>query len=278
MGTTGATSTSLSRAARRFAIIANAFFPFAHSMRYLLTGRTFVGFGRLVRDVARYRRAEASCRSGFALSLRHAYPAMHDWFEQAGTLPRHYFRQDLWGARKVFSAGVPHHFDIGSRIDGFVAHCLSFTRVTLLDIRNLDIPVEGLSFRQTNCINMDNIDSDSIPSLSSFHAVEHFGLGRYGDPIDPLGHEKALREMQRVMAPGGDLYLGVPIGVQRLEFNAQRIFDPLTIVALFPAFELVEFSVIDDADDLHQDEDPGNWRKLYFGCGLFHFRKPARAR
>ena len=41
--------------------------------------------------------------------------------------------------------------------------------------------------------------------------LEHIGLGRYGDPIDPQGTEKAATELQRVLAPGGDLYLSLPI-------------------------------------------------------------------
>jgi hypothetical protein len=257
---------------RRVAIWVNALFPFLYSANYLLTGRTFVGAWWMVRDWFRYRKAEHVARSGFALSLRDAYPALHDWFERAGSVPRHYFHQDLWGARNVLESGVAEHYDIGSRLDGFVAHCLCFTRVVMLDIRRLDVPVEGLSFRRANCMNMD-IPSDSIPSLSSFHAIEHFGLGRYGDPIDPMGHIKALREMQRVVAVGGRIYLGLPVGRQRLEFNAHRVFDPVTIASLFEGLRLVEFAVIDDDDVLHRHEDPAAWRHLDFGCGLYHFEK-----
>jgi hypothetical protein len=259
---------------RRVAIWVNAFFPLLYAAKYLVTGRTFVGAARMLRDWRRYGKAERRANSGFPLSLGDAYPALHDWFEHAGTLPRHYFLQDLWGARKVFESGVKEHFDIGSRVDGFVAHCLCFTDVVMLDIRRLDIPVAGLSFKRANCMNMD-IASGSIQSLSSFHAIEHFGLGRYGDPIDPLGYLKALREMQRVVAIGGRIYLGVPVGRQRLEFNAHRVFDPVMIAALFEGFRLIEFSVIDDADALHEGENPQAWRHLDFGCGLFVFEKAA---
>lgn len=264
---------SLSRNFRRLAIWTNAFFPFLYSSRYLLTGRTFVGITRLIRDAVKYKIVEKNSGSGFPLSLTRSYPALHDWFEQAGTLPRHYFFQDLWGARKVFASGVKEHYDIGSRVDGFIGHCLCFTEVVMLDIRALHIPVKGLSFRQANCMSMSNIETNSISSISSFHAIEHFGLGRYGDPIDPLGHEKALSEIQRVVTIGGAIYLGVPIGVQRLEFNAHRIFDPITIICLFKDCDLVEFSVIDDQDVLHENQAPEKWRHLNFGCGLFHFKK-----
>ena len=265
---------NLKRGIRRAAIWVNALFPFLYSMRYLLTGRTFLGAAWMVRDWFRYRRAERAAPSGFRLSLANAYPALHDWFERAGTLPRHYFHMDLWGARKVHESGVEQHFDIGSRVDGFVAHCLVFTKVVMLDIRKLDIPVAGLSFRRANCMSM-NIATGSLRSLSSFHAIEHFGLGRYGDPIDPVGYRKALKEMQRVVAVGGHIYLGVPVGRQRLEFNAHRVFDPVVIAALFDRCHLVEFSVIDDDDVLHERQSPESWRHLHFGCGLFLFQKAA---
>jgi hypothetical protein len=80
---------------RRIAIWVNAFFPFLHSAKYLLAGRTILGTAWWVRDWLRYRRAEAAARSGFELSWRHSYPSLHDRFERAGTLPRHYFLQDL---------------------------------------------------------------------------------------------------------------------------------------------------------------------------------------
>src|ERR1035437_9128085 len=65
-----------------------------------------------------------------------------------------------------------------------------------------------------------------LVSVSCLHVAEHIGLGRYGDPIDPLGTNKALLELQRVLAPGGVLLFSMPVGRERVEFNAQRIWDP----------------------------------------------------
>ena len=66
----------------------------------------------------------------------------------------------------------------------------------------------------------------SLESLSTLHAVEHFGLGRYGDPIHPDGWRRAAEALARVLAPGGRLYFSVPIGRERLVFNAHRVFSP----------------------------------------------------
>ena len=122
-------------------------------------------------------------------------------------------------------------------------------------------------------MDMNQIPDGSIASLSSFHAIEHFGLGRYGDPIDPLGHQKAIAEMKRIVCGGGDILFSVPIGVQRIEFNGHRIFDPMEVIRLFEGFELVEFSAIDDKDAFHENVSVENYCTLNYGCGLFHFKK-----
>lgn len=251
----------------------NAVFPFLHPMRHLLTGRVFFGFYHYAIDLLRYRKADSLVHSGFPLRLRNTFPCLLDRYENAGTLPRHYFWQDLWGARKVFKSGVKRHYDIGSRLDGFIAHCLPFCEIVMLDIRPLTIQIQNLQFQQTNCMDMNQIHDGSIQSLSSFHAIEHFGLGRYGDPIDPLGHQKAIAEMKRIVCEGGGILFSVPIGVQRIEFNGHRIFDPTEVIRLFEGFELVEFSAIDDNDAFHENVAVESYRMLNYGCGLFHFKK-----
>jgi SAM-dependent methyltransferase len=252
--------------------------PFLYPMRHVITGRVFAGFGKYIANVFRYRRAESKAKSGFPLKLRNAYPCLLDRYENAGSIPRHYFWQDLWGARRVFESKAPRHYDIGSRLDGFIAHCLPFCEVVVLDIRPspIELPIPNLSFVQANCMDMKQIADDSIPSLSSFHALEHFGLGRYGDPIDPLGYAKAISEMKRIIAPGGSIFVGVPIGEQRVEFDGHRVFDPMEIIRRFEGLELVEFSAIDDDNAFHANVSPQDFRSVTYGCGLFHFKKRAR--
>jgi len=251
----------------------NAAFPFLYPMRHVLSGQVMGGMFHFVRDFFRYKKLTQSMDYGFPLRFSRSYPCYIDRYEMAGSIPRHYFWQDLWGAKKVYQLGCSKHYDIGSRLDGFIAHCLPFCEVTMLDIRPLNVPISGLSFIQANCMNMPQIPDGSIASLSCFHAVEHFGLGRYGDPVDPEGHTKAISEMKRIISANGDILFSVPVGIQRLEFNGHRIFDPMTIIGLFDGFDLVEFSVIDDEDYFHQSVAPESFRNINYGCGLFHFCK-----
>lgn len=186
---------------------------------------------------------------------------------------RHYFLQDMWAAKKVYVSKVSRHYDVGSRLDGFIAQCLVFTEVVMLDVRPLALELSGVSFQQVDCTAMTDIADASIPSLSSLHAVEHIGLGRYGDRVDPHGYLKAIKELKRVVSQGGNLLFSVPVGRQRLEFNAHRVFDPAALVDLFDGFDLVDFAYIDDREHLHEGASPQDARDLEYGCGLYHFSK-----
>lgn len=74
----------------------------------------------------------------------------------------------------------------------------------------------------------------SVTSLSCLHVLEHVGLGRYGDPINPDGSRLAARELQRVLKPGGTLFLSVPVGRERVCFNAHRVFSSNTLQRVLP--------------------------------------------
>jgi len=209
----------------------------------------------------------------FPLKLRFLMPRLHEFKGEAGGPRGHYFYQDLWVARKIYERSPSNHVDIGSRIDGFVAHLLVFMPVTVIDIRPLSSKVPGLTFIQEDGTTLSSITSNSIESISSLHAVEHFGLGRYGDPIDPDACFKAMRALARVLKPGGSLYFSVPIGRERLEFNAQRVFSPRTIWLVFKDLKIVSFSAIDDNGEFHEEANPEDFIHAEYSCGIWEFTK-----
>lgn len=211
--------------------------------------------------------------SQFSIQSRYVYPLLTDFKEQAGNAGGHYFFQDLWAARKIFAAKPARHIDIGSRIDGFIAHLLTFMPVEVIDIRPLRSDVTGLDFIQDDATSLLRYENNSLESISSLHAVEHFGLGRYGDPIDPDGCFKVMNALQRVLKPGGRLYFSVPIGIERVEFNAHRVFAPQTILNTFHDLELLSFVAVDDAGQFHATTNPEDFAQARFACGLFEFTK-----
>lgn len=220
-----------------------------------------------------YWTAERESNTGFKICLQDLYPCLNDWSSGAATLPKHYFYQDNWAARKVYQSGTTHHYDIGSRVDGFVSMCTIFTHVTLIDLRILDICLPNLNFLQADCTNMHDVQSNSISSLSCLHVIEHFGLGRYGDKVDPNAYIEFIDELKRVMAPSGDLFISVPIGKHALKFNAHRIFDASDFITKFDGFEIIDFSVVDDENKLIEEIKISECNNFRYACGLFHFRK-----
>ncbi|MHB8439077.1 MAG: DUF268 domain-containing protein [Acidimicrobiales bacterium] len=232
--------------------------------------RTARGTGRFLRDWARYRRL---CRDRGIGVPRTAdlLPIIGEKGDSAGIARGHYFHQDLWAARKIYRAAPDHHVDIGSRVDGFVAHLLTFRSVTVVDIRHLESVVEGLTFVRDDVTRLASFLDGSVPSLSSLHAIEHVGLGRYGDELDPDGWRKAVGAISRVVMPGGSIYFSVPCGRERTLFNSHRILDPRTVVDAFAAAELVDFGFVDDDGNLITDASLDAASKASYGCGLFEF-------
>jgi SAM-dependent methyltransferase len=196
-----------------------------------------------------------------------------DFDAPAGSARGEYFHQDLWAARKIHAARPAGHVDVGSRIDGFISHLLVFMPVTVIDVRPLDDAVDGLTFIAADATTLDRFNDESIGSLSSLHAIEHFGLGRYGDPIDPNACFNAMRSLRRVLRPGGRLYFGVPIGRERLEFNAHRVFAPSTILRSLAPLRLLSFAAVNSEGRLTSDSNPSDWENVEYGCGLFEFTK-----
>lgn len=204
-------------------------------------------------------------------------PCFHDRSDSSGASSGHYFYQDLYYAKKININNPEKHVDVGSRVDGFVAHVASYRDIEVLDIRHNNSVVEGVIFRQCDLTEVPEEFIDYTDSLSCLHALEHFGLGRYGDSLDVDGYIKGAENLKKLLKSDGVLYLSVPIGEERIEFDAHRVFDPKTIINLFTEFELIDFSWVGDDRLLHKEEvnsvDYESLKKLNYGLGLFTFKK-----
>jgi hypothetical protein len=224
-----------------------------------------------VKTIMQYARLNKGDR--FPLKIKNFRPILTDRGDKAGIAEGHYFHQDIWAAKKIFQKNPNKHIDIGSRIDGFISHLLSFRTVEVVDIRPITSDVEGLGFIQADATAMSGFDDDSIVSISSLHAVEHFGLGRYGDDVNPEACFLAMKSLQRVLAHGGVLYFSLPIGIERVEFNSQRVFNPLTILEAFNELKLLSFSAVNDEGEFIRNANVEDYINSDKACGLFEFTK-----
>jgi hypothetical protein len=152
------------------------------------------GLPAFFRDVHEYRRVVAKT-GGLPIEWSTLLPITGERYDNAGIAQGHYFFQDLWAAQKIYRRQPTRHVDIGSSISGFISHLLVFVdRVEVIDIRPLTSTVANLAFVQDDATLLSGFQDNSIASLSSLHAGEHFGLGRYGDPIDPDSSAAAARQ------------------------------------------------------------------------------------
>jgi SAM-dependent methyltransferase len=232
----------------------------------------FIEMPSFVGNLVRYLGRQREALPNFKIRFRYLYPVLGDRHAGAGVASGHYFHQDIWAARLIQKRRPKRHVDVGSSVAGFIAHLLVFREVEYVDIRPLRTNVTGLHFKQGSITALP-FEAESIESLSALHVVEHIGLGRYGDPVDPAGWQKAMTELSRVLKPGGILYFSVPIGRERLEFDGHRVFDPKTIIHAFDPLRLASFSYVNDGGDYVSDVDPGQ-TSCWYGCGLFVFQKP----
>lgn len=211
--------------------------------------------------------------------IKFSMPCFCDRHEQAGCATGHYFHQDLFVAQKVFQRNPRKHVDVGSSVAGFVAHVAAFRPIEVFDIRPIKAKVENIAFRQCDFMNFPKDLAGYADSVSCLHALEHFGLGRYGDPIDIDGYVRGFEGLCKILQPKGILYLSLPIGRERIEFNAHRVFSVKTILSLAnDHFDLLNFSYVDDDGGFHRevavnDNEQNDSYGLNFGCGIFEFRK-----
>lgn len=207
----------------------------------------------------------------FRLESKNDFPCVNDKTETTG-FDAHYVYHPAWAMRILAKTKPEKHVDIASTLH-FCAQLSAFIPTEFYDYRPAKLTLSNLSSGEADLTKL-HFEDNSIISLSCMHTVEHIGLGRYGDPIDPTGDKKAIEELKRVTAKGGDLLFVVPTGKAKLQFNAHRIYSYEMISELFKDFELKEFSLVTDDGDFVRNADKELADKQNYGCGCYWFKKP----
>lgn len=243
--------------------IYNWIIQFADPIRMMCALRNLIWY---LKDWHRYARLSGAEPIRFIDS----YPQLHDRTSITG-IDAHYFYANGWAMRRIVAQNPAQHVDIGSQTM-FVNLLSAVLPVNFVDYRPMVIHMDGLTIGRGDILNLPFADG-SIESLSCLHVAEHIGLGRYGDRLNPHGTRQACAELQRMLAPGGNLYFVIPMGRPQVCFNAHRIYAPETILKYFSKLELVEFSGVHDdgkyVDRVGLDEFTGS----RYACGMFLFRK-----
>lgn len=221
---------------------------------------------RFCQEFAGFRSLQPN-NPNFSLNPEYLFPFLLDRTKTTPLEPV-YFVQGTWFANRLAQARPAHHVDVGSDAKT-MALVASFVPVTMVDIRPVTLKAAGFSFVKGSILALP-FESGSVESLSSLCVVEHIGLGRYGDSPDPWGSEKAWRELLRILKPGGDFYVSVPVdSANRVYFNAHRAFTRDYVLQLSAGLQLIHEQYLYGETVVPQvEKDRG------FGTGMFHFSKP----
>ncbi|MBV5329829.1 MAG: DUF268 domain-containing protein, partial [Chlorobium sp.] len=179
-----------------------------------------------------------------------------------------------WAARILAKVRPFEHVDIASTLQ-FCTLVSAFLPVRFYDFRPAPLHLNGITTGYADLLALPFQDA-SVDSLSCMHVLEHIGLGRYGDRLDPDGDIQAIKELCRVLSPRGNLLIVVPVGRARTQFNAHRIYDHQEFVSYFSGLTLLEFSLIPDGEApigliLNPSVEFVNAQS--YGCGCYWFTK-----
>jgi SAM-dependent methyltransferase len=220
--------------------------------------------------IGEWKRFKSMNDKRFSVKAADLYPCLKD---KIITTPfdHHYTYHPAWAARILAQTKPGYHVDISS-ILSFSTIVSAFIPIRFYDYRPANLKLTNFESGAADLKNLP-FENNSIPSLSCMHTVEHVGLGRYGDEIDPLGDIKSIEELKRVLQPGGDLLFVTPVGQPRIEFNAHRIYSYEQIAQYFFPLTLKEFSLIPDEGGLIVNADPALVKEQHYACGCFWFKK-----
>lgn len=210
----------------------------------------------------------------FTIAAKDLYPCLDDRTKTTG-FDRHYIYHPAWAARIVAEIKPEFHVDISS-ILAFSTQLSAFIPVKFYDYRPAELMLSGLQSEHADLTQL-HFESNSIKSISCMHTIEHVGLGRYGDPMDAQGDLKAINELKRVTAPGGNLLFVTPTGGKaKIQFNGHRIYTYEQIINYFEGFELKKFSLATDykyKDAFIENATAADAAKQEYGCGCYWFVK-----
>jgi ubiquinone/menaquinone biosynthesis C-methylase UbiE len=177
----------------------------------------FINIPRFIRDYIKFRKLHK-----VEIEL---WPYLNDRKSSAGSFMHEYFIQDVFAAQLVHRLNPGKIVDVGSRIDGYIAHLITSREVELIDIRPMNSQIANLKFLQMNFSDCNSVKENYTDFVSCLHSIEHFGLGRYGDPITKDAVPSALKSFAKIVKPGGHFLLTTTFGRERVKFNAQWVFD-----------------------------------------------------
>jgi hypothetical protein len=249
------------RITKHIPFLVNIFEGLLHLFRYFRYIAEYVRFNRLLEKTGN--------RFG-PLIWKDCYPCLGE-NTATTSFDAHYTYHPAWAARIVSQLQPSVHVDISSSLN-FCAIVSAFVPVEFYDYRLTELTLDNLECKHGDLMDLP-FQNESVESLSCMHVVEHIGLGRYGDPLDPDGDLKAIAELERVLAKGGSLLFVTPVGKPRIQYNAHRIYSYDQVISYFSGLRIQQFALVDDKGQFIINANPSYASQLEYGCGCWWFKK-----
>jgi hypothetical protein len=158
------------------------------------------------------------------------------------------FYQDILVASHIHDHKPVRHVTVGSYITGFVGHVATFMPIHVCDIRPLTKTFHpNITFIQKDLASKDFYSPDLVTdSVSCLNTIHHVGTGRYGGEVNPNGPFLALDNLQKILKPGGMMYLSTNISPKpKTVYNLWRSFTVNEILNYLPNFDLIRIDWVD---------------------------------
>ncbi len=233
----------LIKALNRIRILHNILSLHGLNIRKLI--RTFLSIPRYLLDLREFIKLSRNSKMSYKQKLLLS-PVLLDFNEKAGAYQSEYFLQDLYVANWIYKLKNKNKIiDIGSRIDGFISNVASFSEIFVADVREINIPFKNItSIKLDFTKEIPNHLLSQFDVVTSLHALEHFGLGRYSDELDPNGVFKGLRNISKLVKEDGNICISLPYGEDIIYFNERRTFKSLTITKMAENLQLKTKKII----------------------------------
>ena len=195
---------------------------------------------------------------------------------EAGTHPESFIDHECaFASRHIQRVRPARTLDVGS-YRHFILGLLAPSQVTTIDVRER-VPISSNEEVITTDAKRMALETGTFDVVVSLCTLEHLGLGRYGDAFDLDADRAAMKEMSRVLKPGGRLVFSTTItgGPPQIVYNAHRIYAYAQIHAMCEGLECEEEAMYSHAlggsCNVSQLSQAREVWDVYMGC----WRKPS---
>lgn len=133
-------------------------------------------------------------------------------------------------------------YDISNKNVAVIGSETPWIEAVLLNLGNnvttVDYNVPKTEYDKLTVIDITKFQASEqeFDCVVTYSSIEHSGLGRYGDILDPDGDIKAMREIHTSLKPSGICIWGAPVRVDAVVWNAHRVYGSIRLPILFKGF------------------------------------------